>query len=248
MIGNPVEVPAPGGTSDSILFAQAGGDPRPAVIDLTDIGGIRPATREMAQRLASGGYTVLLPNAFYRTTHAPFELRFKPGDEASMRRFKELTEPLTPEAMEHDASAYIDFLATRAEVSQGPMAVVGHCFTGAMALRAAAARPDRIALAVSFHGGGLYTTAPTSPHLVLSRVKARLYFGHATQDRSMPKEAIESLDQALQSWGGRFESEVFDGAYHSWTAKDSPVFNPEQAERAFQKLVTLLKETLPARV
>ena len=243
MIGNSVEVPAPGGTSDSILFAQAGGDPRPAVIDLTDIGGIRPATREMAQRLASEGYTVLLPNAFYRTTRAPFELRFKPGDEASMRRFKELTEPLTPEAMEHDASAYIDFLATRAEVSQGPMAVVGHCFTGAMALRAAAARPDRIALAVSFHGGGLYTTAPTSPHLVLSRVKARLYFGHATQDRSMPQEAIENLIT-----GGRFESEVYDGAYHSWTAKDSPVFHPEQAERAFQKLVSLLRETLSATV
>jgi carboxymethylenebutenolidase len=94
---------------------------------------------------------------------------------------------------------------------------VGYCATGGMALRIAAARPDRIAATASFHGGGLFTDAPTSPHLALPRVKARLYFGHAIQDRSMPEEAIEKLNRALESWGGQYESEVYEGAYHSWT-------------------------------
>lgn len=124
------------------------------------------------------------------------------------------------------------------------MGVVGHCFTGQMALRAAAARPDRIAAAASFHGTRLFIEEATSPHLVLPRVKARLYFAHAVEDKTMPKEAIEKFDRALEAWGGRYESEVYDGAYHGWTALDSPVHNEAQAERAFQKLTGLFTETL----
>src|SRR5262249_47866130 len=128
----------------------------------------------------------------------------------------------------------------------GPIGVVGYCFTGALALRMAAARADRVAAAASFHGGGLYTAAPTSPHLVLPRVKARLYFGHAVEDRSMPAEAIARPGRALGGWGGRFESETYGGASHSWTVPDSPIYNQPQAERAFAKLTELFAATLPA--
>ena len=124
------------------------------------------------------------------------------------------------------------------------MAVVGYCFTGGMAMRAAAVRPEKIAAAASFHGGGLFTDAPASPHLVLPRVKAQLYFGHAINDNSMPKEAIEKLDRALAAWGGKYESEVYDGAYHGWTSSDAPVYNQAQAERAFEKLMGLFARTL----
>src|SRR5262249_19291742 len=116
-------------------------------------------------------------------------------------------------------------------------------FTGAMALRAAAARPDRIAAAASFHGGGLYTDKPTSPHLVLPRVKARLYFGHAANDRSMPQESINNFDIALVIWDGHFQSEVYDAA-HGWTTIGGQVYNQAQAERAFGKLVELFAATL----
>ena len=102
------------------------------------------------------------------------------------------------------------------------MGVVGYCFTGSMAMRTAAVRPDKIAAAASFHGGGLYTDAPTSPHLTLPRIKARLYFGHATKDQSMPAEAIEKFDAALASWGGKYVSEVYEGASHGWTAAGRP--------------------------
>ena len=130
-------------------------------------------------------------------------------------------------------------------VKPGSMGVVGYCFTGKMAVYTAMSRPDKIAAAASFHGGGLATPAPNSPHLVLGPlIKARLYFGHAVNDQSMPAEAIERLNQALDAWGGRYESEVYEGAYHSWTVPDSPVYNPPQAERAFEKLTQLFAETL----
>jgi carboxymethylenebutenolidase len=111
-------------------------------------------------------------------------------------------------------------------------------------MRTAAVRPEKIAAAASFHGGRLFTDLPTSPHLELPRIKARLYFGHAVNDRSMPAEAIAKLEAALQAWAGKYESEVYEGAHHSWTEPDSPVYNPEQAELAFQRLTKVFEETL----
>ncbi len=145
----------------------------------------------MARRLAAEGFSVLMPNVFYRTGRPPmFDFAANPGDDRTRKRFAELAGPLTPEAVERDAADYVDFLAAHDSVSEGAMGVVGYCFTGSMAMRIAAARLDKIAAAASFHGGGLFTDAPTSPHLVLPRIKARLYFGHAIQDRSMPEERV----------------------------------------------------------
>jgi carboxymethylenebutenolidase len=161
-----------------------------------------------------------------------------------MERMNELRDPLSPAAQRRDAGAYIDFLAAQSAVRPGSMGVVGYCFTGAMAMRTAAVRPSVTAMA-SFHGGGLYKAGdPDSPHLVLPQVAARLYFGHAVEDRSMDAEAIKHLERALAEWGGRYESETYEGAHHSWTVPDSPVFNPVQADRAFGKLTELFRETL----
>lgn len=245
MIEQEIQIPTADGTSDGVFLRPEGAGRWPGVVHLTDIGGIRPAYRGMARRLAAKGYAVLLPNVFYRTGRPPM-FDFKPtmGEERTMKRFAELSGPLTPETMERDARAYVDFLAAHESVGKGALGVVGYCFTGAMALRTAAACPEKIAAAASFHGGGLYTNTPASPHLVLPRVQARLYFAHAVQDRSMPQEAIEKLNQALETWGGKYQSEVYEGAYHSWTASDSPVYNAPQAERAFQKLTELFSQTL----
>jgi carboxymethylenebutenolidase len=245
MIEEAIEIRTADGTSDGFLYREEDGRRRPAVIHLTDIGGIRPDHRNLARRLAEKGYAVLLPNVFYRTGRPPmFDFMPTMGEERTMKRFAELTRPLTPDAMERDASVYVDFLAKHAGVSEGAMGVVGYCFTGAMALRTAAVRSDKIAAAASFHGGGLFTDAPSSPHQVLPRIKARLYFGHATNDQSMPAEAIKKLDLALDAWRGRYQSEVYDGAFHGWTVPGGPVYNHEQAERAFEKLTALLADTL----
>lgn len=233
------------GTSDSVIYRPDGFRRLPGVLFLTDIGGIRPSQRQMAERLAEAGYTVLMPNVFYRTGRPPmFGFPLKMGEERTTKRLAELSAPLTPEAFERDAAAYADFLAAQDGVAPGPLGVAGYCFSGALALRAAAARPGQIAAAASFHGGRLYTEAPTSPHLLLPRIKARLYFGHAVEDRSMPAEAIEKLNQTLAAWGGRYESEIYEGAHHGWTVPDSPSYNPAQAERAFTKLTELLSQAL----
>jgi len=240
-----VEIPTPDGTPGGFLYHPAGDERWPGVIHLTDIIGIRPASHEMAKRLAGSGYCVLQPNIFYRTGKPPLvNFPIKMGEERTMNRFRELSGPLRPEAMERDASAYVDFLASRPSTRNGAMGVVGYCFTGSMALRTAAARPEKIAAAASFHGGGLCTDSPRSPHTVLPRVQARLYFGHAFEDRSMPDEAIEKLDRALQSWGGAYASETYPDAKHGWTVPDSAAYNQPQAERAFEKLIELFQSSL----
>ncbi|HLX05325.1 MAG TPA: dienelactone hydrolase family protein [Candidatus Binatus sp.] len=244
MIEEAIEIRTSDGTADSILF-RAEGERRPGVIHLTDIGGIRPSHRAMAKRLAERGYTVLMPNVFYRTTKPPvIDVTIGLGDPKTMQRFGELRAPLTPEAVERDATAYVNYLAANGGVSAEKIGVVGYCFTGAFAMRTAAAMAGKVGAMASFHGGGLYTDDPTSPHLVLPRIEARLYFGHATKDRSMPQEAIDKFDRALAAWGGKYESEVYEGAFHGWTTSDAPVFNEPQAERAFTKLTELFAATL----
>jgi carboxymethylenebutenolidase len=242
-----VSISAPDGVVDAYLYHAGSGPARPGIIHLTDIHGLRAAPRAMARRLAEEGYTVLLPNVFYRTRRPPmFDFPADFGEERTRTRFAELTQPLTPEAIARDATAYVDFLRLAESTAAGPMGVVGYCFTGAMALRIAAARADVIVAAASFHGGGLHTDAPTSPDLDLPRVKAQLHVGHAFEDRSMPADAIANFDRALAAWGGRYESLVYDRAGHGWTVPDRPVYNREQAERAYANLTALFARTLTA--
>jgi carboxymethylenebutenolidase len=240
-----VEIRMPDGVADGFLYEPDGGGKRPAVMHLPDIGGVRPAHQQMAKRLSAEGYVVLLPNVFYRAGRSPlWDSPFKMGEERTMKRLGELSASLPPDAMVKDIPAYIDFLQTQPTVSGGMVGAVGHCYTGAMALRAAAARPDKIGGAVSFHGGALVTDAPNSPHTVLPKVKGQLYFGHAQDDPYMPKEAIEKLDKALAAWGGRFESETYQGAHHGWTVPDSPVYNKPQAEHAYTKMIELFRAAI----
>ena len=244
MIEKPNEIKTPDGAADGFLIHPEKEGRWPGVLYLTDIIGIRQASQAMASRLAAEGYAVLLPNIFYRNGQPPiFNFPLKIGDERFMKRMNEIRGPLTPDAMDRDLSAYADFLAKQPGVSGKAFAAVGFCFSGQMALRAAAARSDQIAAAASFHGGGLYTEAPTSPHRLLPRVKAHLYFAHAIEDRSMPQEAIEQFDRALAVWGGNYESETYE-AHHGWTVPDNPWYNERQAERAYKRLTALLSSIL----
>ena len=244
MIEQNLEIRTPDGVSDALLVRPESNEPLPAVINLTDGLGFRPAFAEQSRRIAERGYVVLTPNIFYRISKSPvfpFEPDF--ASEPTRARFRELTAPLRPDAMARDGSAYVDFLASQPFVSNGPMAITGFCFAGKFALLVAAARPDRIVAAASFHGGGLFTDTLNSPHLVLPRVKARLYFGHATNDQGMPNEAIEKFEWALQSWGRSYESEMYE-AKHGWMIPGREVYDPQNARRGFDKLMDLLYETL----
>jgi carboxymethylenebutenolidase len=249
VITQQVEIPTADGTIDALLARPDTTEMLPGVIDLTDGIGFRQAFADQSKRIAERGYVVLTPNIFYRTAKPPvwdFEPDFP--SERAMNRFRELTGPLTPDSMARDGSAYIDFLAAQPFVSDAPMGVVGFCFAGQFALRIAAARPDRIGAVASFHGARLFTDNDQSPHLLLPQVKARLYFGHAVDDHSMPADAIKKLGGALQAWGGTYENETYDGARHGWMIPGGKVYQPAQAERGFKKLIELLDGTLRSPV
>ena len=244
MIEQNLEIPAADGITEALLVSPDSSDPLPAVINLTDGLGFRPAFAEQSKRIAERGYVVLTPNIFYRISKSPV-FSFEPdlANERTRERMAELRGPLTLAPMERDGSAYVDFLASQPFVGGGPMGVIGFCFAGKFALLIAAARPDRIAAAASFHGGGLFTDTVDSPHIVLPRVKARLYFGHASNDAGMNAEAIEKFEWALRSWDGSYESEVYD-AKHGWMIPGARVYDPGNAGRGFEKLMGLLDETL----
>ncbi|MFL5595254.1 MAG: dienelactone hydrolase family protein [Gemmatimonadaceae bacterium] len=244
MIEERVEIRTADGVADALLARPDSSEPLPGVINLTDGLGLRPAFAEQSKQIAERGYVVLTPNIFYRISKPPV-FPFEPDftNERTKERFAELKAPLTPAAMARDGSAYVDFMASQPFVSAGPMGVIGFCFAGQFALSVAAARPDRIAAVSSLHGGGLFTDTVNSPHLVLPRVKARLYFGHATHDQSMPEEAIEKLEWALSSWGGSYESEMYD-AKHGWMIPGRQMYDPENAERGFEKVMELMHDTL----
>jgi carboxymethylenebutenolidase len=249
VIERDIDIRTPDGSSDAVLFEPAGGETRPGVLHLTDIYGIRPSQRQMARRLADQGYTVLMPNLFYRLGRAPlFDIPVNREDPQVQAKLAELRTHLSPEMAERDVAAYIDFLTAQPSVTKETgIGVVGYCLSGGMAMRAAAVRPERVVAAASFHGVGLFTDKPASPHLLLPRVKARLYFGHAVQDPSMPAEAIAQFERALAAWGGRSESETYADAHHGWTVPDHAAYNQPQAERAFSKLTALFADALHAR-
>jgi carboxymethylenebutenolidase len=238
----------PDGTTEAVLYTSDDGKALPGILFVPDIGSIRDTMRWMARRVAEEGYTVLMPNPFYRTSAVPvFSPEIKHGTPERMKRIQELSAPLTPEKLDGDLGVYLDTLISQPATAKSGVGVVGFCIGGHISLRAAAVRPEKVLVAASFHGGGLYkANDPASPHLVLPKVKGRLYFGHAIEDNSMKAEAITELVKALKAWGGRYESEMYEGAHHGWTVADNPNYNQPQAERAYAKLWELFSETITA--
>jgi carboxymethylenebutenolidase len=241
MIERMLEIAAADGKADAVLYAPDQGR-HPGLLFYTDLFGVRPENRGMAKRIAEQGYVVMMPNVFYRYGKPPFvDANFQWGEPESMKIVQGLFNSLTGSLMEKDAPRYVAALLDQPEVAGDQIAVVGYCFTGAMALRTAAVCAGQVAAAASFHGGQLVTEAPDSPHTRVSKVKAELYFGHAVEDPIMPPEAIEALNQTLKAWGGRYQSEIYDGARHGWTVPGRDIYNEKQAERHYEKLFDLLK-------
>lgn len=242
MIETKVEIPGLG--AEALFLRPDDIADFPGVVFLTDIWGIRPGPISMATRLCEKGFAVLMPNVMHR--YGPIALDGYETDDAAENRMRigKLFTSLTPEQMASDGKAYVDFLLAQNGVTPGKVGIVGYCFTGQMAVRAAAAVPDKVAAAASFHGGFLVTTAPDSPHKILSPIKARLYFGHAVEDQTATLEQVKTLEAALRDWHGAFQSEFYEGALHGWTVPGRDVYNEMQAERASEKLVELLEVTL----
>ena len=240
-----LDIPAGDGVADAVLARPEGEGAYPGVLFLMDAIGLRPVIDGMVGRLAAQGYVVLAPNLFYRTGRAPVvevpNLRLPEERASFFERLMPTMRGFTPDLQERDAAAYLDFLSTR---SEGPFGVVGYCLGGGMALRTAAAYPDRVAAVASFHGGNLASEAENSPHLSVGKIRGEVYVGHADQDHSMPPEQIARLEEALRTAGVTYGTEFYAGAPHGWTMADMGAYHPEAAERHWDRLLGLYRRTL----
>ncbi|EGX57139.1 hydrolase [Streptomyces zinciresistens K42] len=247
--GTAVDVPTEDGTADAYLVRPADGVPRPAVLLYMDAFGLRPRLRAMADRLAGAGYTVLVPNVFYRAGRAPVVELPEFIDPAArpdiLRSVTPMMRELTPRAAMRDARAFLDLLAASPAAAAGPVALTGYCMGARLSLLTAGTYPDRVAAAAGFHGGRLATEAPDSPHLVARHITAELYFGHADQDPSLPAEQIERLEAALTRAGVRHRSEVYAGAGHGYTQSDTSAYDAGADERHWAALLDLLERAFP---
>jgi carboxymethylenebutenolidase len=242
-----VDITTPEGVADAYL-ARPDDQPRPGVLFIMDAFGLRPTIGEMIDRIAGDGYVVLAPNVFYRAGRAPVlpmpDLSDPDQRTGFFQSLRPLIEQLTPERLEADSRAYLDYLAEVA--SSGPVCVTGYCMGARVGWRITLAHPDRVAALAGFHAGGLVTDAPDSPHRSAADVKAELYFGFADQDQSMTAEQIATFERALDQAGARYRSEVYQGAQHGYTMADTAAYDEPSCERHFRELRALLERALSA--
>ena len=249
-----VEIKTPDGTCDAAFIHPASGS-HPAVIIWPDAFGLRPAMRDMARRLAGEGYSVLVPNPFYRAAKAPVPgldtATFSFQNKEDMTRLQGLMGGLNAAgAAERDAVAFVAFLDAQPQVNRTKkVGTQGYCMGGPLVFRTAAAVPDRIGAGASFHGGGLVTASPTSPHTLIPQMKARLYVGIASNDDSRQPDAKDTLKAAFAAAKVPAEIEVY-GGLHGWCVPDmpasagKPIYDKPDAEKAWAKLLALYKSAL----
>jgi carboxymethylenebutenolidase len=246
-----IEITTPDGICDAVFIHPAAGS-HAGVSIWADGMGLRPAMRDMGKRLAAEGYSVLIPNPFYRSAKAPvFDASFSFQNQADIAKFYQLLAPLNaPGAAEKDAVAFVAFLDAQKQVDKAKkIGVQGYCMGGPLAVKTAAALPDRVGAAASFHGGGLVTDKPDSPHLLAPKIKARLYIGIASNDDQRQPDAKDKLREAFAAANVSAEIEVYP-ALHGWCMPDmhpqngAPVYSQPDAERAWSKLEALYKVAL----
>jgi carboxymethylenebutenolidase len=248
-----VEIKTPDGTCDAAFIHPSGGS-HPGVLIWPDAFGLRPSMREMAKRLAAQGYSVLVPNPFYRMGKAPFFTDASTVDFGKERgKIGPLMGSVTADgAAEKDAVAYIEFLDKQKQVNKSKkIGTQGYCMGGGLVMRTAATVPDRVGAGGSFHGGGLVTDKPNSPHLLAPKIKAKMYFGIAHSDDMTQPDAKDKLKEAFIAANNPAEIEVYETCFHGWCVPDmpkqangTPTYDKPEAEKAWAKLTALYKGAL----
>lgn len=240
----------PDGDAEAYLATAPGGAPAPGVLFVIDAIGLRPRIEQMADRIASWGYTVLAPNVFYRDGKAAelapsADLREPGAREAFMPGAMERVRGLTTDLLARDLPAYLSALRSRPETAGEDVGVTGYCMGARIAVRAAGIDAGVVAVG-GWHGGGLMTDGPDSPHHALATARAAFAFGHASHDRSMPPQAVAALGDAITAAGLPVVNEVLPGP-HGYSMADTSAYDEESAERHFASLRTLLDSTLALR-
>jgi len=240
-----VEIETPDGKADCYFVHPTTGI-HSGVLVWPDAMGLRPAFRKMARRLAESGYSVLVINPYYRDRKAPIVSEgWSFEDDETRNMVMSMMATLNKDTNLTDAAAFISYLDKQVSVDKNrKMGTIGYCMGGAMTMRTAAAYPTRIGAGASFHGGRLVTDGPDSPHLLISRMRAHYLFAIAENDDSREPETKNVLREAFANARLPAEIEVYEGAMHGWCPPDTAVYNEQQAERAWGRLLALFETAL----
>lgn len=245
MANERVSIRTADGICSTYVVTPAGDGPWPALIVYMDALGMRPALLDVAKRLAENEYLALLPDLFYRSGDyqipTPNEA-FASGD--LMKIIGPFMAATGPDKAAEDTGYLLDYLDTRTDVKGRRIGTVGFCMGGGMAIAAAGVWPDRVAAAASFHGGGLASDKPNSPHLLAPKIEAEVYVAGADNDQSYPPEMAVRLEKALTDAGVKHRSEIYEGALHGWMKPDFPIYNEEAAERGWREMLALFARNL----
>ena len=229
---------ADGDMTTFVVHPERGG-PHPLVIFLMDAAGIREELRDMARRIASTGYYVIQPNLYHR--QGVLEL---PAD-ATYDDMSVLLQQVTMEMVMRDCDAVLQYAEDDTAAEAATLAVVGYCMTGQHAVNYAARHPERVVAAASFHGVRLVTDKPDSPHLMMQKAKARIYFGCAELDAYAPMEMVRALSEAVDATGVDAEVEILKGLDHGFVFPSRPMYDKLGAEQHYERLGALLRAKLP---
>ncbi|MDH6193441.1 carboxymethylenebutenolidase [Mycobacterium frederiksbergense] len=229
-------ITTPAGTCSVTLATPDGAGPWPGVVMYPDAGGARAALDQMAAELAGYGYAVLVPDIYYRDAGwKPFDMATVFADQHERARLFSTMQKVTPEIMAADAAAFFDYLQSRPEVSGDKFGTTGYCMGGRTSLVVAGRVPDRVAAAMSFHGGGLASDDPGSPHLLADKMQAAVYVGGAQDDASFTPEQAQTLDQALTAAGVEHTIETYAAA-HGFAVPDNVTYDEAAAKRHWQAM------------
>lgn len=243
MIEQTVDIAANGGKSTTFIVHPERDGPHPVVLFFMDAPGIREELRDMARRIATAGYYVMLPNLYYR--RGVLELgELPPLSEEARARMYDLMGSLSIPMVMADADAMLMFADLDPAASPGPAAAIGYCMSGQYAINAAARHPRRIACAASLYGVQLVTDQPESPHLAAQKVTAELYFACAEHDTYAPLEMVEALDASLKQSSANAEVELYMGAHHGFAFPQRAVYDKAAAERHWERLFALFRRNL----
>jgi len=236
-----VNVTTPDGTADC-YFAHPASGTAPGVLVWPDIFGLRPAFRQMGKRLAESGYSVLVVNPFYRVKKAPTAEK---GAATPIAEVRPLAQGLNETTQMTDAKAFIAWLDKQPSVARNrKIGTQGYCMGGPIAFRTAAAVPDRVGAVASFHGGGLVTDKPDSPHLQAAKSKAQFLIAIAANDDKRSPKDKTTLEETFEKANLPAEIEVYEGSAHGWCPPDSGVYNESLAEKAWSRLLVLYGKAL----
>jgi carboxymethylenebutenolidase len=240
-----VEVKTPDGIADAYFVHPITGK-HPGVLVWPDIFGLRPAFRQMGKRLAESGYSALVVNPFYRTKKAPTSPEHPDFNDPPTRQVLfGLMNSLTPTTTRADAKAFIAYLDSQdATDRKRRIGTTGYCMGGPLVFETAAASADRVGAGATFHGGGLVTDKPDSPHLLIPQMKAHFLIAIAENDDQKQPEAKNVLRDSFAKAKLPAEIEVYKGTLHGWCPPDSQVYNQEQAAKAWNRLLVLFKAAL----